>query len=285
MSASMDSDTSGSDDEETIRRLQEAVVDSTSLIGNISTSKQAVGKELSGSPLKYNKKQSNRFFAEPEEANELKTTPEFRHFVSKKLSLLLDSKLEEVQRNEVSRKTENMSDDDNGIKLLYSSNCRLNGFKDETEQHNEVRKRKHVKKNSSSSEDSSEDERISEAAVSYDFVMEQSKQLHGSLTGTDVTEGDIYSSKGIVSEEQDSGKGNIKCDHKHLVQDKNTCKRKITADSCSGLKNNSTHASLSQPAGKGERKKIDHNASDVENSKSKQKKYKHKHQKTMFEQK
>ncbi|KAL3856835.1 hypothetical protein ACJMK2_011547 [Sinanodonta woodiana] len=251
----------------------------------ISSFKQAIGKGFFGNSMEHNKKQSNRIFAEPEEVNELKTTPEFRHFVSKKLSLLLDSKLEEVQWNEVSRETEKKSDVDNGIKLLCSSNCLLNGFVDETEQHNVVRKRKHVKKNSTSSEDSSEDERLIQAAVSYDFVMEQSKQLHGTVTQTDVTEADINPSKGFVSAEQDSRKGDIKREHKHIVQDSNTCKSEITADFCSGLQNNSTHVILTQPSGKAGRKKIYHNASDVDNSKSKQKKCKHKYQKSMLEEK
>merc|ERR1712168_182535 len=105
--------------------------------------------------------------AEPEHI--MRTTPEFRNFVSKKLDAYLDKEIEDFK---VSSGTSNGSVvDDPGVRLLLKSRTRLNSSTFDVEEEPKVKRRSKRCPSSSSESDDDEDERLKSAAVSSDFVL------------------------------------------------------------------------------------------------------------------
>ncbi|XP_048757172.2 protein CUSTOS-like isoform X1 [Ostrea edulis] len=111
------------------------------------------------------------------ESNPLNTTPEFREFVAKKLSELLDKSIK-ARSGEDTRKIE-YSEQDTGIKLFTSSTTVIQDAGDEAataikQRPPSVRRRKL----SSSTDSSDEESRLAEAAISVEQIMKDSKTPH-----------------------------------------------------------------------------------------------------------
>merc|ERR1719466_632153 len=105
--------------------------------------------------------------AEPEHI--MRTTPEFRNFVSKKLDAYLDKEIEDLQVSDVT--SNGIAADDPGVRLLLKSRTRLNSSTFDVQEEPKVKKRSKRCPSSSSESDDDEDERLKSAAVSSDFVM------------------------------------------------------------------------------------------------------------------
>lgn len=111
------------------------------------------------------------------ETNPLNTTPEFRDFVAKKLSELLDQNLKE--KDEAEKKKLENGEQDTGIRLFASSTTTIRDSgedgKIQMKQKPPVVKRRKL---SSSSDSSDEEMRIAEAAISVEQIMKESKTPH-----------------------------------------------------------------------------------------------------------
>ncbi|XP_055957509.1 protein CUSTOS-like [Patella vulgata] len=165
---------SESDNEET-RRLKEAAISisTTSLTSN--------GHDENGHALlngfnrtacrKISKRISN---TSKEEDNELKTTPEFRSFVAKKLGAFLDSNTKCWTREGTDNDLNSSSVDDSGFRL-FSSSC---GDWISEEEANKKFCQRRRKRQKSSSSDSTEDDRLAEAVVPEDFMSATSNNKH-----------------------------------------------------------------------------------------------------------
>ncbi|XP_033748320.1 protein CUSTOS-like isoform X2 [Pecten maximus] len=177
-----DSDSDSSVEDETQRqRLLDAAIDINSIVKPKDSKERFTGNQSAVSrnrpiPNKPSKRPSHT--TKHEEKNDLDTTPEFKAFVAKKLSQMLDQEVKEYVMENKSLKTDGY--EDTGIRLCVGSSHHLKtdcNPEDIPIQRMPVR-RKRVQ--DSSSDSSSENERLAAAAVSHDFIIKQSKVSIGS---------------------------------------------------------------------------------------------------------
>ncbi|XP_060075626.1 protein CUSTOS-like [Ylistrum balloti] len=184
-----DSDTDSSiEDESQRQRLLDAAVDIKKIVKSAGPNNGPVGMQSAVSrdrivPNIPSKRPSQ--IIEHEEKHDLNTTPEFKAFVAKKLSQMLD---EEVEEQKMDNRNLNPADyEDTGIRLCFGSSRHL---KTECNPENMPTQRKPVPRkranDTSSSDSSEEDERLAAAAVSHDFIVKQSKVFIGSKEGQSV---------------------------------------------------------------------------------------------------
>ncbi|XP_069135949.1 protein CUSTOS-like [Argopecten irradians] len=180
MASDSESDSSV-EDENQRQRLLDAAVDVTTIVKPTKSKEEPTGIQSAKHrerpiPNLPSKRPSQT--AEHEEKNDLNTTPEFKAFVAKKLSQMLDHEVEEHQSENANLKP--VSYEDTGIRLCVGSSHRL---KTDCNPEDIPIQRKQVQKKrapESSSDCSSEDERLAAAAVSHDFIIKQSKVSIGS---------------------------------------------------------------------------------------------------------
>ncbi|KAL4224081.1 hypothetical protein ACF0H5_017536 [Mactra antiquata] len=169
MAAHMSSSDS-SEDEESVAKFREAVISTPSQITTVSTFvKSDVKKKKETVP---SKRPDKDILDDNEEHNYnvLGTTPGVRKHISKLLSDAIDRDLKYSDKSEVKSNTVLQQDETNVVKLFSSSStCLLDKTSTVTDKNIPVRKRPVP----SSSDNSSEDERLAEASVSHDFIMKQ----------------------------------------------------------------------------------------------------------------
>ncbi|XP_046353676.2 protein CUSTOS-like isoform X1 [Haliotis rufescens] len=167
------SSSESSDEDETSRFREAAVLDchhSTSAsYGKTSKSIQNSGRMPRPQPNDVSTRPSLRPSRQEgqELKNELNTTPEFRAFVGKKLSQIVDSMIEvdETKTTPSSSTATDMGAPDTGVRLFASCTRPVS-----LEDRPPVRKCVPKRPVESSSSDSSEDERLASAAVSHEFI-------------------------------------------------------------------------------------------------------------------
>ncbi|XP_061166500.1 protein CUSTOS-like [Saccostrea echinata] len=161
-----ESDSDSSTDEIENQRLKEAAI-GVELIVRETKRKETRSQENVLLP-------SQRASSPVPENNPMNTTPEFRNFVAKKLSELLDRSLKD--KGEEIKKIE-INEEDTGIKLFSTSSTLIREVDEEVPTSSAKQRPANVKRRKldSSSDSSDEESKLADAAVSVEQIMKESK--------------------------------------------------------------------------------------------------------------